>query len=228
MRGFLVGAMFVSVSAIASVSLAQDAPAAPAAPEKPAEKTEKAAPAPEKKKAEAAADGGEIRRDPRGIKGISPFWEALLKGDKAYIARDFDSAITAYQEAIKLEPQNALGHYRMGEAQLAKGNQAEAEQSWTAGLRFVADNHKLKAKLLFVIADLRERQKNYDDALARWDDYAKFVTAEQAAKGFAQTPPERKKRIDEWKKNSADSAEVKKRIDARLKEADETARKNAK
>ena len=54
------------------------------------------------------------------------------------------------------------------------------------------------------------------------------MTAQPEAKGFAGTATERKKRIEEWKKISADSAEVKKRIDARLKEAEEAARKSAK
>lgn len=223
MRGFrLACAVFLGVSAFASLGLAQDPPA---------KKADKAAdkPAADKKAAaDAAAPADDVRRDPKGITGISPFWEALLKGDKAFVARDFDSAITAYQEAIKLEPQNALGHYRMGEAQLAKANPTEAETNWVAGLRFVGENHKLRAKLLFVIADLRERQKSLDDAAERWSEYEKFVGAQPEAKGYASTPTERKKRIDEWKKLTVDSAEVKKRIDARLKEAEETARKNAK
>lgn len=218
MRGLLAGATFSSLVLAVSSSFAQGQGTPPKKPQ--------AAPAETKEPAAAPAD--EVRRDPKGIKGISPFWEALLKGDKAYVARDFDGAIAAYQEAIKLEPQNAMGHYRMGEAQLAKGNPSEAEQSWVAGLRFVGDNHKLRAKLLFVIADLRERQKSLDDAVERWNEYEKFVGAEPESKGFAQTPPERKKRVDEWKKLSADSAEVKKRIDARLKEAEESARKSAK
>jgi len=214
MRRILVGAVFMSISAVASVGAAQG----PAPQEKP----------PAEKKADAAPASNEVRRDPKGIKGISPYWEALIKGDKAYVARDFDGAIAGYQEAIKIEPQNPLGHYRMGEAQLAKGNQKEAEESWATGVRFAGENHKLRAKLLFVLADLRERQKSLDEADARWTQYEQFVKSQPESKGFAATPPERKKRIAEWKQISADSAEVKKRIDARLKEADEAARKNAK
>ncbi len=213
MRTGLFVAAFLATSSLAQLSFAADA-----APPK-----DKAAAKPDDK-----AAGDEVRRDPKNIKGISPFWEAVNKGDKAYVARDFDGAIAGYREAITSEPQNALGHYRLGEAQLAKGNQAEAEQSWLAGLRFVGENHSLRAKLVFVLADLRERQKNLEEATGRWDEYEKFVQAQPAAKGFPQTPPERKKRISEWKQLSADSAEVKKRIEARLKEADEAAKKSAK
>ncbi len=124
------------------------------------------------------AKSGEVRKDPNGVKGISPFWELVKDGDNAYIARDYDKAISQYRSAIEKEPQNALGHYRMGEAQLAKGESREAEASWVAGLRFVGANHALKAKLLFVMADLRERQKAYDDATDAWiavNTDAKFV-----------------------------------------------------
>ena len=221
MRGFLASAVFLSVSAVTSLGLAQG----PAEPAKPADKpaAEKKADAPA-----AAAGSDEVRRDPRGIKGISPYWEALVKGDKSYVARDFDGAIAAYQEAIKIEPQNPLGHYRLGEAHLAKGNQKEADEAWATGVRFAGENHKLRAKLLFVIADLRERQKSLEDGTQRWTQYEQFVTAQPESKGFPATAVERKKRITEWGQISADSAEVKKRIDARLKEAEETAKKNAK
>ncbi len=174
------------------------------------------------------AAAGEPRRDPRGVKGISPFWEAVKKGDNAYVARDYDGAIAAYKDAITKEPQNALGHYRMGEAQLAKGQLQEAEAAWTAGLRYVGANHSLRAKLLFVLADLKEQQKAYDDATAAWDKYEGFVRDQPQSKGYPGTPAERKKRIAAWKKLSADYAEVKARIQKRLEEADEKARKSAK
>lgn len=173
-----------------------------------------------------SADG--VRRDPKGIKGISPFWEALKKGDNAYVARDFDGAIAAYREAIAADPQNALGHYRMGEAQIAKGVLKEAEAAFNSGLGFVGNDLPLKAKLEFVIADLRERQKAYDDATQKWTEYETFTTAQPDAKGFPASGTERKKALETWKKVSADAAEVKARIDKRLQEADAAVRKSAK
>ena len=168
------------------------------------------------------------RRDPAGIKGISPFWEALNKGDSALIARDFEAALAAYREAITKEPQNALGHYRIGEAEIAKGDLKEADQAFQAGLRFVGANSALKAKLEFAIADLRERQQAYDDASNAWTDYEKHTTDDKNAKGFPATATERKKVIEAWKKTSAESLEVKARIEKRLKEADESVKKSSK
>jgi tetratricopeptide (TPR) repeat protein len=179
-------------------------------------------------KAAKRTDNSAVRRDPKGIKGVSPFWEALKKGDSAFIARDFDGAIVAYREAIAAEPQNALGHYRAGEAQLAKGDLKEADTAFGAGLRFVGTDSMLKAKLDFAVADLGERQKAYDDASAKWTEYETFTTAQPDAKGYPATGIERKKVIETWKKVSADSADVKARIDKRLKDADDAVRKSSK
>ncbi|HQK20419.1 MAG TPA: hypothetical protein PLJ27_23370, partial [Polyangiaceae bacterium] len=44
------------------------------------------------------------RRDPKGITGISPFMELIVKGSSAYVARDFPTAISTYQEAIQKTP----------------------------------------------------------------------------------------------------------------------------
>jgi tetratricopeptide (TPR) repeat protein len=176
----------------------------------------------------APKKAGEVRKDPKGLTGVSPFWESLKKGDNAYVARDYDGAIAAYKEAITKEPQNALGHYRIGEAHLAKEQMQEAEAAWVAGLRYVGANHPLRAKLLFVLADLRERQKSYDDATEGWNKYEAFVREQPQSKGYAATAADRKKRVADWKKLVVDYGEVKKRIQKRLEEADEKARKSAK
>ncbi len=182
----------------------------------------------DKSAANAASGSGEVRRDPQGIKGISPFWEALNKGDSAYVARDFDGAIAAYRDAITKEPHNAMGHYRMGEAQLAKGNTQEAEASWVNALNFVGSDASLKAKILFCLADLRERQKSYDDATDIWNKYEALAKESPKTKMYPESAEARKKAIETWKKMLSDYGAVKQRIAERLKEADEKAKKNAK
>jgi tetratricopeptide (TPR) repeat protein len=179
-------------------------------------------------KADASTvDSDGVRHDPKGIKGISPYMEQIVKGDHAYVARDFEGAISAYREAIKLEPEKALGHYRVGAAQLAKGDQKEAEAAFVSGLRFVGKDGTLKAKLIFALADLRERQKNNDEAIGRWKEYSKNAEDEKEAITYPATATERVSRNEAWKKNVADSGEVKARIAKRLKEADDAARKSA-
>src|SRR6478609_3481914 len=172
-----------------------------------------------------SADG--VRRDPNGVKGISPYMEAIIKGDKAYVARDFDAAIATYREVIQTAPQNPLGYARLGAAQLAKGDQKEAEAAFVNGLRFVDKDASLRAKLLFAVADLRERQKNSDEAIGRWKEYAKNAEDSREAVTYPATASERLTRNQAWKQNAADSADVKTRIAKRLKEAEESARKSA-
>jgi tetratricopeptide (TPR) repeat protein len=213
MKSGLRVALVVALCAVPSLALAQGK-------DKGAAKTDA--------KADTAASSGKgVKRDPNGVKGISPFWESLKKGDDLYVARDFDGAIGAYRDAITKEPQNPMGHYRIGEAHLAKNDTQEAESAWVAALRYVGQDAVLKAKILFVLADLRERQKSYDDATDRWNAYAQFAQQQPSAKAYPNTATDRKQRIETWKKLLVDYGEVKKRIEARLKEADEKARKDA-
>jgi len=175
----------------------------------------------------ATVDSDGVRRDPKGIKGISPYLEQIVKGDRAYVARDFDGAIQSYREAIKLEPEKALGHSRVASAQFAKGDQKEAEAALINGLRFVGKDGTLKAKLIFALADLRERQKNTDEAIGRWKEYSKNAEEQKEAITYPASATERLTRNEAWKKNVAESEEVKTRIAKRLKEADEASRKSA-
>jgi tetratricopeptide (TPR) repeat protein len=170
----------------------------------------------------------EVRRDPRGRKGISPFSEAVQRGDAAMLARDFERAIAAYREALANESENAFGYYRIGEAQLVKGDLHEAELAFTAGLRVVASaNPSLKAKLQFALADLRERQKAYDEASAKWGEYEAFTTAQKDT-GYPASASERKKVVEAWKALSVDAAAVKARIAKGMQAADEAVRKSSK
>lgn len=196
----------------ATASLAADDK--PHAPEAPAS----AAPS-------VGADG--VRRDPNGVKGISPYFELILKGDRAYVARDFDGAIAAFRDAVQAAPQNALGHYRLGAAQLAKGDQKEAEAAFVNGLRFVGKDASLRGKLLFALADLRERQQNSDEAIGRWKEYARNAEESPEAVSYRATATERLARNEARKQNVADSTAVKERIAKRLKEAEEASRKSA-
>lgn len=171
----------------------------------------------------------ELRRDPHGVKGISPFMEALKRGDAALLARDLDGAINAYRDALAKEPENALAYYRVAEAQILKGDLPEADKALTAGLRLVvATSPSLKAKLQFVLADVRERQKNYDEASAKWAEYEAFTTAQKEAQGFPASGAERKKVVETWQKSSADSAQVMARIEKGMQAADEAVRKSSK
>jgi tetratricopeptide (TPR) repeat protein len=178
-------------------------------------------------KAAAPTETGGVKRDPKGIKGISPFWEAVKKGDDALSARDVEGAKAAYQDAIKAQPQNPMGHYRMGEAELTKGNLKEAEESWQTALRFAGENAAVRAKVLFVLADVKERKRTLEEATNAWTAYESHAKSAGAVKTYPGTPTDRKKRIEDWKKLEADYAPVKERIKQRLEEAEKKAAESA-
>jgi tetratricopeptide (TPR) repeat protein len=178
--------------------------------------------------AQGAKKDGAVRRDAKGVTGISPFWELVKKGDGLFVARDVDGALGAYREALTQEPQNAAGHYRIGQAQLAKGDLKEAGLAYEAALRYAGVQHALKAKVLFVLADLAERRKAPDEAQQAWTKYEAFIKDQPRAQGHPQTATERRARLAHYKKLATDSAAVKARIEKRFQEADERARKSAK
>lgn len=210
----VLGALWIPSAAMAQPAEPKAAEAAPAPQATPA-------PAPQ-----ATAAG--VPRDPKGIKGISPFWESIRVGDSAHLARDYDNAIGQYRDAITKEPQNPVGHLRIAEAQLQKGELKEADQSIQAALRFSEHEPSLKAKALFLAAVLKERENDYDAATVAWRAYQEFGRQQPRAKVHQRTPPERLKRIQTAKQLAMDYAAVKERIAKRLKEADENSKKNAK
>jgi tetratricopeptide (TPR) repeat protein len=163
-----------------------------------------------------------------GKVGPNPYSEPVQKGDGLLLARDFDGAIAAYKAEIEKNPVAPLGHYRLGAAQLAKGNLAEAEVAWKTALSFAGKDERLRSKILFALADLQERKNAPDEAIARWKEYDAQARAQPDAKGHPATAAERIKRAEEWKKISADAAEVKARIKKRIDEVDESLRKSSK
>lgn len=176
--------------------------------------------------AEPAAPTTEPHRDARGIAGISPFSEALLRGDRALRAGDFPGARAAYSEAVRKDPQQPLARYRLAEAELQQGHVQEAEADFEAGLRLVvASDVRLKAKLQFGLADSRERLKAWDDARARWTEYERFSAEQQV--GFAATATQRRHVIEAWQKLSETARAVKARIEEGLRAADAAVRKSS-
>jgi predicted Zn-dependent protease len=177
----------------------------------------------------AAAGSKEIRKDPEGKRGISPYAEAIAKGEAAYVARDIPGAITAFQDAIKLDTEKMLGFFRLGEAQLESGKPDDADSTWQTALGKKGTDD-LNAKLLFVIADLRERQHKWQAAKDAWASYSAFLQNHAKVNGYPATATERTKQADRRMKDEVDYAAVKDRIAKReverTKEAEENAKKD--
>lgn len=175
----------------------------------------------------AAAGAKEIRRDPEGKRGISPYAEAIAKGEGAYVARDLPGAITAFQDAIKLDAEKMLGFFRLGEALLETGKPDEADSTWTTALGKKGTDD-LNAKLLFVIADLRERQRKWQATKDAWAAYSAFLQNHTKVTGYPATATERTKQAERRIKDEVDYAAVKDRIAKREAERTKEAEENAK
>ena len=175
----------------------------------------------------AAAGPKEVRKDPEGKRGISPYAEAIAKGEGAYVARDLPGAITAFQDAIKLDTEKMLGFFRLGEAQLETGKPDEADSTWTTALGKKGTDD-LNAKLLFVIADLRERQHKWQAAKDAWAAYSAFLQNHTKVNGYPATATERTKQADRRMKDEVDYGAVKDRIAKREAERTKEAEENAK
>lgn len=177
----------------------------------------------------AAAGPKEVRKDPEGKRGISPYMEAIAKGEAAYVARDLPGAITSFQDAIKLDTEKMLGFFRLGEAQLESNKPDEADSTWATALGKKGTDD-LNAKLLFVIADLRERQHKWQATKDAWAAYSAFLQNHTKVAGYAATATERTKQADRRIKDEVDYAAVKDRIAKReverTKEAEENAKKD--
>jgi tetratricopeptide (TPR) repeat protein len=137
------------------------------------------------------------------------------RGNAKYLSRDFDGAIELYRKAIELSPHQSLGNYLLGEAELAAGNLAEAEAAW--GRAALDTNEKapaLHARILFVTADLKERQKKWDEARAAWQIYLDWVGRFPDSGVFPATAQSRQQVIDTMLKQDKMYEGVRQRIAA--------------
>jgi tetratricopeptide (TPR) repeat protein len=139
------------------------------------------------------------------------YLEACAQGAAKYAARDFPGAIAAFQKAIELSPNLALGHYFLGEAQLAAGSMTEAEAAWNRAALQSGDP-ALHARILFVLADLKERQKRWDDAKAAWQVYLDWANKYPNANAFPASAQSRNQVIDTMVKQEKAYELVRQRI----------------
>ena len=118
-----------------------------------------------------------VRHDANNVTGISEFMETCVQANARFISHDIPGSIELYKKAIQLQPRNPLGHYLLGQAQLSAGTLDEAVASFLQADQVVDSGPPdVKAKVLFVLADMREREKKWDEAKAAWQRYAEFCS----------------------------------------------------
>ncbi len=160
-------------------------------------------------------DASEETHDPNNITGISRWMELCVEGNGKYMARDFPGAIASYRSAVQLAPKNPFPHYLLGEAQLASGNLTEAEASLKQA-ELISDKRDalLRAKILFVLADLKERQQKWDEAKAGFQLYNEWAIAQVDGGTYPLSASARVKAIDDVIKLDKATAIVRERIAA--------------
>jgi tetratricopeptide (TPR) repeat protein len=183
-----------------------------------------------------APKGKEILHDPENRKGISAYMETVNKGEASFVGRDLPGAVAAFQDAIRMKPDEMLAFYRLGEAEQDAGKLEDAEKAWEAALSKKCtqgcDTHNtqdnLRAKVLFVLAGVRERQGRWIPAKEAWQAYNAFLQGNSKVLGFPATAADRIKVIDRRMQLEVDYGKVKERIAARVLEKEKEAADNAK
>lgn len=132
-------------------------------------------------------------------------------GDRAARAGDHELALSRYRAVLEDDPRNALAHYRVGQVHALRGDPSRAEPAYFAALRFAGADDALRAKVLFCIADLRERRRALDAAAAAWTEYEKQGATAPETTPHTATAAERKNRIVEWNKVRAAASETRAR-----------------
>jgi tetratricopeptide (TPR) repeat protein len=178
---------------------------------------------------------------PREQPEDAEYRSAIKGGDRAFLAKRFDEAVTAYEKAIAKQPASAEAYGRLAAAQRELGRFDEAIATLGQGLDKSTDVTE-RAKLLFLQADIRERQRALPEAAERWSAYldtasggevtidldapeaAAESTAAPGAKVYPATAHERLKQVAAAEKRQKDYASVKDRIKKREQQAEAKAR----
>lgn len=165
-----------------------------------------------------SAPASKVRRDPKGLTGVSPYVEAIGKGSSLYLVGDYPGAAAAFQEASKLEPNLPTAHFFLGLSH--RGNKAldKAEESWQAATKHSNADPTTGARVLFAQADALERAGKWEEAKAAWEKYGKFVSENPKAQGMVNTARERQSAIARRAELAESYAKVRERIEARLKQ----------
>jgi tetratricopeptide (TPR) repeat protein len=168
---------------------------------------------------EAAGDKAE-KYDPDNITGISQYMETVVSGNERFAAKDHTGAIDTYKKAIQLNPRSPLAYLLLTEVYLATGNTGEAEAAIQQAYDADAKNAQLRSHVLFLRADVSERQKKWDQAKVAWQAYTEHAAKLGGDAGaFPQSGAERLKAIQKVIDMEKPYAAVRERIAAEKADA---------
>jgi tetratricopeptide (TPR) repeat protein len=163
----------------------------------------------------SAADSSAVKHDPDNVRAISQYVELLVQANRKLVANDAAGAMEIYKQAIPLAPRNPLGHFYQGAAHIALGDLASAEASYREAESLSDDrNSNLRGKILFALADIKERQGKWEEARAAWQAYTDFAQKHADAGVHPQTGASRLQSLDDVLKLQKQYVAVRERIAA--------------
>lgn len=164
--------------------------------------------------AKPAKPAGEKKYDPENVTAISRYMETVVKGTELFKDKDTTGAIDTYKKAVQLNPRHPAAYLLLSDAYLSTGNVGEAEAAIEQAYEGDTKDALLRAHVLFVRADLLERQKKLAEAKTAWQAYTEHAAKLGDAGVSLQTGAERVKAIQKVLEMEKAYAAVRERIAA--------------
>ncbi len=115
-----------------------------------------------------ALAGEAERYDADGVRGISRFMETYARATAAQREKRTEEAITLVQQAIALQPKNALGHLALAELHISAGRRSEALAALDAAEPLTGSRDvRMRTRVLVLRAIIAEKTPSADP-LAAW------------------------------------------------------------
>ncbi len=86
--------------------------------------------------------------------------------------RDYSSAIAQLRQVVQTRSSDGNAHYNLGQAYQASGDDANAIASYNNALRYLTAGSAARAGALYDVAFVYEKNGEYEDALAAFEDAA--------------------------------------------------------
>ena len=153
----------------------------------------------------------DVRRDPKGQTGISPYNELLAAARTTLKGGDAAASVAAFKKAVASKPDNMYGYLLLAQAQLRAKDVKAAHETVKLG-RTKKGTEAVQAKMLLLFADLEERHADvpppgvnktikqstpdvWDLVKQTWSAYAVYLTAHASLPNYQATATERKKQV---------------------------------
>jgi tetratricopeptide (TPR) repeat protein len=164
--------------------------------------------------ATASADAG--APTPRSA---SPGRQAIVRGEAAYIARNWDAALAAFREAAQQPGERTEALLDVGYTLAQRGDREGAIGSFREAIQAaIATNDAAnRVRALQAIANTLEAAGRWSDAVVAWQDYVNFAEANPSISNaaYARARIEAIRRRDELEQRSA---QVRARIEERRRQ----------